>query len=123
MVDDMRIGDAGVLADHARIGGGRIAEKAEKGSARLPFEFEARRANPAVAVAGAPIFQRERVHHAVTPEPVMSAARRELRVCAIAVKRAVERFWDFAGHREIERVALDEDGREDALQRWLVFGE
>ena len=53
----------------------------------------------------------------------MTAARRELRVGAIAVKRAVERFWDFARHREIERVALDKDRREDALQRRLVFGE
>ena len=63
------------------------------------------------------------MHHAVTPEPVMTAAWRELRVRAIAVIRAVKRFWDFAGHREIERITLDEDGREDALQRRLVLGE
>ena len=123
VVDDMRIGHAEVFADHARIGLGRIAEPSEKGLACFPFQLEPRRANPAIAVSGAPILQRKGMHHAVAPEPVIMAARGELRVRAIAVERAVERFRNVAGHGEIGQVALDEDRREGALQRRVVFGK
>ena len=123
VVDDVRVGDAEVLADHARIGLGRIAEPSEQGLPRLPFQLEARRANPAIAVGGAPILQRKGMHHAIAPEPVIMAARGELRVRAVAVERAVERFRNVAGHGEIGRVALDKDRREDALQHGVVLGE
>ena len=78
------------LAGDARIASrARSREAAEERLAGRALEREARRAHPAVAVGRAPVAQPEGVDHAVAVEPVVAAARRELRVRTVAVERPV----------------------------------
>ncbi len=72
----------------------------------LPF----RGADPAIAIAGAAVFEMEGVQHAVADEPVR-ARRLELRVGAVAIERAVEFARQFADHFQERRVGFEGDRR------------
>src|ERR1700692_919883 len=69
-----------------------------------------RRANPAVTVTGAAVFEMEGVEHAVADEPVRSG-RVELRVGAVAIERAVELARQFASDFQKGRVAFHRNRR------------
>ena len=73
----------------ARIARRQVSEAAEERLAGRALERETRRAHPAIAVRRAAIAQAEGVDHAVAIEPVIAAARRELRIRAIAIQRSV----------------------------------
>src|SRR6266481_5086076 len=73
-------------------------------------------ADPAIAVAGAAVFETEGVQHAVADEPVR-ARRLELRVGAVAIERAVELARQLAGHLQKRRVALKRDRRQIGPRR------
>src|SRR5580700_10052448 len=73
----------------------------------LPF----RGADPAVAVTGAPVFEVERMQHAVADEPVR-ARRLELRIGPVAIERAVEFARQFADDFQKRRVAFHRNRRQ-----------
>jgi hypothetical protein len=73
----------------------------------LPF----RGADPAVAVTGAAVLEMEGVQHAVADEPVR-ARRLELRVGAVAIKRAIEFARQFPDDLEKRRVAFHRNRRQ-----------
>jgi hypothetical protein len=89
--DDVRIGDAMQRTVGVRqIGVGRTERVDERPAGRilgLPLGC----ADPSVAVAHAPIVDRERMDHAVAAKPVVVRARRhELRIGAVAQQRALK---------------------------------
>src|SRR6185369_5585697 len=85
-----------------------LAEAAEQRAAGVMFGLPFWRADPAVAVAGAAVLEMEGVQHAVADEPVR-AGRFELRIGAVAVKRAVEFARQLALDFEKRRVAFERD--------------
>ena len=111
MKDDVGVGDAAVLGDR----GGRIgqfsAEAAEQRAAGVVLGLPFRGADPAVAVAGAAVFEMEGVQHAVADEPVR-AGRLELRIGAVAIERAVEFARQLAHDLQKRRVAFHRNRRQ-----------
>ena len=107
MEDDVGVGDAAIGS-----GGGRVrqlaAEAAEQRAAGVVFGLPFRGADPAVAIAGAAIFEMEGVQHAVADEPVR-AGRIELRIGAVAIERAVEFARQLAGHFQERGIAFERD--------------
>src|SRR4051812_15753120 len=88
----------------------------------LPF----RGADPAVAVAGAAVFEMEGVQHAIADKPVRAGGF-ELRIGPVAVQRAVQLARQFALDLEKRRVAFERNRREvgsnwlaGVLQHWLA---
>ena len=86
--DDVGVGDAAVLRGRSRRIRQLAAKTAEQRAAGVMLGLPFRGADPAIPVAGAAVFEMEGVQHAVADEPVR-ARRVELRVGAVAIKRAV----------------------------------
>ena len=114
--DDVGVGDAAVLGDVCRRIGQLAAEAAEQRAAGVMLGLPFRGADPAVAVAGAAVFEVEGVQHAVADEPVR-ARRLELWVGAVAIERAVEPARQLAGYFEVRRVAFHRDRRQIGPRR------
>src|SRR3954451_16047064 len=89
MENDVGVGDAAVVGDVGRRARQLAAETAEQRAAGVMLGLPFRRADPAIAIAGAAVLKMKGVQHAVADEPVR-AGRLELRVGAVAIKRAVE---------------------------------
>ena len=105
MEDDVGVGDAAVLRHRGGGIGQPAAEAAEQRAAGVVFGQPFGGANPAVAVAGAPVLEAEGVQHAVADEPVR-AGRFELRIGTVAVERAVELARQFADDLQKRRIAF-----------------
>jgi hypothetical protein len=111
MKDDVGVGDAAVLDGRGRRIRQFSAEAAEQRAAGVVLGLPFRGADPAVAIAGAAILEMEGVQHAVADEPVR-AGRLELRIGAVAIKRAVELARQFAHDLEKRRVAFHRNRRQ-----------
>ena len=109
--DDVRVGGVRRRAGDAQVAGCQVGDAAEERLARRALVREARRAHPAIAVGGPAVAQAEGVDHAVAVEPVVAAARRELRIRAVAVERSVQLARQLALDRQIEGLALDQQRR------------
>src|ERR1700743_3225374 len=88
--DDIRVGGAAIGNCYC----GRVrqlpAKSAEQGAAGIVLGLPFRRADPAVAVAGAAILEMKGVQHAVADEPMCTGGGVELRIGAVAIERAVK---------------------------------
>ena len=87
--DYVGVGDAAILDVDRRRVRQFAAKTAEQRAAGVVLGLPFRGADPAVAIAGAAVLEMKGVQHAVADEPVR-AGRLELRVGAVAIKRAVE---------------------------------
>ena len=117
MKDDVGIGDAAVGGRRGRRTRQLAAEAAEQRAAGVVLGLPFRRADPAVAIAGAAVFEMEGVQHAVADEPVR-AGRLELRIGAVAIERAVEFARQLARDFQKRRVAFKRDRRPVGPRRW-----
>jgi hypothetical protein len=110
MEDDVGVGDAAV-GEISRGIRQLAAEAAEQSAAGVVLGKPFRRADPAVAIAGASVLEVEGVQHAVADEPVR-AGRFELWVGAVAIERAVQFPRQFADDLEERRIGLERDRRD-----------
>src|ERR1700676_455913 len=125
MKNNVGVGDAAVLGDRSRRIRQLAAEAAEQGAAGVMFSLPLWGADPAVAITGAATL--EGVQRAVADEPVR-ARRLELRIGAVAIKRAVEFAGQFAHdlqkrcvafHRYRRQIGPGRSGRRLLLHRSL----
>ena len=110
--DDIGVGEpVGLDALCDGVGVHRV-EGIEQAAPLAALQRPLHRARPAVPVPHAAVPDAEHVQHAVAGEPVVVAARRELRVGAVAVVGDVEIGRQLAAHDDVVDVALHADGRE-----------
>ncbi len=83
------------LGDHVGVGLAELAQPTEQGPPGAAFGEQPGRFDPAVAIRGAAVGDRDCVDHAVTVEEVVAAERGELRVGTIAQIGALQalREW------------------------------
>ena len=121
--DHIGIGQGRVQLHHPGIGIARIAEGARQSLALGMFEFPLGRADPAVAIGDAAVFDMKGMQHAVARKPVIGPAWRELGIGTIAIEPAIEFARHLAGDRQIGRIALHVQRRVIAAKEGIIDRE
>ncbi len=105
MKDDVGVGDAAV-GEVLRGIRQLAAEAAEQRAACIVLGQPFRRADPAVAIAGAAVLEVEGVQHAVADEPVRTR-RIELRIGTVAIEHAIQIARQFPDDFEEWRIGFE----------------